>query len=55
MTDGLSEKKKELQYREYARRLELEYPQSSKLLLLIADDYALESKRDQLEAEVFPR
>ncbi len=55
VTDGLSEKKKELQYREYARRLELEYPQSSKLLLLIADDYALESKRDQLEAEVFPR
>ncbi len=55
VTDGLSEKKEELHYREYARSLELEYPQTAKLLLSIADDYALESKRDRLEAEAFPR
>ena len=43
------------QYREYARSLELEFPQTSKVLRLIADEYAIEAKQDRLEAELFPQ
>jgi len=53
--DGLSERKKELQYREYARTMELEYPQTAKVLSIIADDYHWEAKHDQLDSELFPQ
>ena len=52
--DGLNEKKTELQYRGYARSLELDYPQTAKLLSMIADDYRWEAKEDQMDAELFP-
>lgn len=52
--DGLNEKNTELQYRNYARRLELEYPQTAKLLLMIASDYEWESKYNRQHSEAFP-
>ena len=55
VTDGLREKKRETQYREYARALELEYPQTAKVLLIIANDYQWEAKRDRQYSESFPR
>ena len=51
--DGLNERKKELQYREYARKMELDFPQTAKVLLIIADDYHWEAKHDQLDLELF--
>ena len=53
--DGLNEKKMELQYREYARRMELDYPQTAKVLSIIAEDYRWEAKHDQLDSELFPQ
>ena len=53
--DGLNERKKELQYREYARKMELDFPQTAKVLLIIADDYHWEAKHDQLDSELFPQ
>ena len=53
--DGLNERKTELQYREYARTMELDYPQTAKVLSIIADDYHWEAKHDQLDAELFPQ
>ena len=53
VADGLNEKSTELQYRDYARRLELEYPQTAKLLLMIARDYEWESKYDRQLSESF--
>lgn len=53
--DGLSERKMELQYRGYARTMELDYPQTAKVLSIIADDYHWEAKHDQLNAELFPQ
>ena len=53
--DGLSEIKMELQYREYARKMELDFPQTAKVLLIIADDYHWEAKHDQLDSELFPQ
>ena len=53
--DGFNEKRTELQYRGYARAMELEYPQTAKLLSIIADDYAWESKHDQVDSELFPQ
>jgi hypothetical protein len=53
--DGLNEKKMELQYRGYARNMELEYPQTAKVLSIIADDYHWEAKHDQLDSELFPQ
>lgn len=55
VTDGLAEKKTADQYHSYARSLELEYPQTSKLLRMIADDYGREAKRDQQYSETFPQ
>ena len=55
VTDGLNEKRIEERYREYARSMELEYPQTAKILSIIADDYGWEAKRDQLDAELFPQ
>ena len=52
--DGLNEKKIELQYREIARSFAIEYPQTAKLLTMIADDFRLESKYDQIDAELYP-
>ena len=52
--DGLVEKKQELQYRGYARNMELEYPQTAKILSIIADDYHWEAKHDQMASELFP-
>ncbi len=52
--DGLNEKKMELQYRGYAHSMELDYPQTGKLLSIIADDYRWEAKSDQLDSELFP-
>ena len=51
--DGLNEKNLELQYRGYARNMELDYPQTAKVLSIIADDYLWESKIDQLDSELF--
>ena len=53
--DGLNEKKMELQYREFARSLELEYPQTAKVLSIIADDFRWEAKNDRLDSELFPQ
>ena len=53
--DGLNESKKEQQYREYARNMELEYPQTAIVLSIIADDFHWEAKHDQLESELFPQ
>ena len=53
--DGLNESKKEQQYREYARNMELEYPQTAVVLSIIADDFHWEAKHDQLESELFPQ
>ena len=53
--DGLSEIKMELQYREYAQKMELDFPQTAKVLLIIADDYHWEAKHDQLDSELFPQ
>ncbi|MBQ6480370.1 MAG: hypothetical protein IJI45_04550 [Anaerolineaceae bacterium] len=53
--DGLYEKKMELQYRGYSRSMELDYPQTAKLLSIIADDYQREAKSDQLDSELFPQ
>ena len=53
--DGLNERKMELQYRAYARDMELEYPQTAKILSSIADDYRWEAKHDQLDSELFPK
>ena len=53
--DGLNEKKMELQYRGYARSMELDYPQTAKVLSIIADDYRWEAKNDQLDSELFPQ
>ncbi len=55
VTDGLAEKKTADQYRSYARSLEFEYPQTSKLLRMIADDFGREAKRDQQYSETFPQ
>ena len=55
VTDGLAEKKAADQYRSYARLLAFEYPQTSKLLLMIAEDYGREAKRDQQYSEAFPQ
>lgn len=52
--DGLNERKMELQYRGYARTMELDYPQTAKVLSIIADDYHWEAKHDQLDSELFP-
>ncbi|MBR3355507.1 MAG: hypothetical protein IKG47_09185 [Oscillospiraceae bacterium] len=52
--DGLTEKKMELQYREYARENELNFPQTAKILSMIADFYRMESQDDQLDSELFP-
>ena len=53
--DGVNEKKMESQYRGYARNLELEYPQTAKVLSIIADDYRWEAKIDQVDSELFPQ
>ena len=53
--DGLSETKMELQYREYARKMELDFPQTAKVLSILADDYHWEAKHDQLDSELFPQ
>ena len=53
IADGLNEKNTELQYRNYARKLELDYPQTAKLLLMIARDYEWESKYDRQLSESF--
>ena len=53
--DGLNEKKMALQYRGYTRNMELEYPQTAKVLSIIADDYHWEAKHDQLDSELFPQ
>ena len=53
--DGLSEIKMELQYREYAQKMELDFPQTAKVLLIIADDYHWEAKHDHLDSELFPQ
>ena len=53
--DGLNERKMELQYRAFARDMELEYPQTAKILSSIADDYSWEAKHDRLDSELFPK
>ena len=53
--DGFKEREKELQYREYARSLELDYPETAKLLSIIADYYGWEAKQDKLNSESFPQ
>jgi hypothetical protein len=42
----------ELQYREYARKMELDFPQTAKVLSKIADYYQSESKENQLDSEL---
>ena len=53
--DGFQERKMELQFRGYARTMELDYPQTAKVLSIIADDYHWEAKHDQLDSELFPQ
>lgn len=54
--DGLNERKMELQYRAYARDMELEYPQTAKILSSIADDYRWEAKHhERLSAFAFSK
>ena len=53
--DGLDQKEKEMQYRGFARKMVLKYPQTAKLLSIIAGFYQGESKHDRLDSELFPR
>ena len=52
--DGFDEQKQELIYREQARSLEFSYPQTAKLLCMLAEDYRREAKEDRQYAESFP-
>ena len=54
VTDGFYETKVADLFRGYARSMELDFPQTAKVLLIIADDYSSESKMDRHYAEAFP-
>lgn len=54
VTDGYYEAKKAEEYRVHARSLELDYPQTAKVLQIIAADYDRDAKMDRRHAEVFP-
>ena len=54
VTDGYYEAKTAETFRGYARSMELNYPQTAKVLQIIADDYGSDSKMDRHYAEAFP-